>query len=239
MKIIITGSSGLLGSALVTKLSQEGNEVYGLSRGEKSDIVIDLSIASEKEIHQILDKFNPEALIHCAGNLRPQSLDDFLVNANSIKNFFTHRQAKKIKFIIIGSVAEYGLVNESICSIDEKTPVGTQSLYGQSKFFQTAVSSYFKSRHNLDISVLRISNLVSPFLPSRSFIGALLNQIAGRSAEAVSVPSYKCVRDFIDVRDVAELINSMIIAPRKDLVYLVGSGLNSTYGQIIDILIIY
>jgi len=233
MKILITGSSGLLGNVLAHELRKVGHEVFGLSRETSSEIIADLQFTTQKKIHEILDSFSPNIIIHCACNLHPKTTEDFLLNSYAIKKFFTYKFAQKIKFIIVGSVSEYGIIDTLVPEVNEDTLIGKQNLYGQSKFFQTTLSAYFREVHNLDISVFRLSNLVSPHLPPSSLIGALLSQISEPTIKTVKIPSLDSTRDFVDIRDVADLFLRVIKNPKKKFIYVVGSGDNTTYSQII------
>jgi dTDP-4-dehydrorhamnose reductase len=73
MKILITGSNGLLGQKLVYKLrNQTGVSLIATARGEnrllqKEGYVYDeMDITNEKQVHEVLSKHMPDAVIHTA-----------------------------------------------------------------------------------------------------------------------------------------------------------------------------
>ncbi len=73
MKILITGSNGLLGQKLVYKLrDQTGVSLVATARGDnrllqKEGYVYDeMDITNEKQVHEILTKHKPDAVIHTA-----------------------------------------------------------------------------------------------------------------------------------------------------------------------------
>ena len=73
MKILITGSNGLLGQKLVYKLrDQTGVSLVATARGDnrllkKEGYVYDeMDITNEKQVHEVLAKHKPDAVIHTA-----------------------------------------------------------------------------------------------------------------------------------------------------------------------------
>ena len=71
-KILVTGSNGLLGQKLILKLSKDPEvQLLGISKGENR--VLDLNfdyqsidITDENSVHQVIDEFSPEIIIHTA-----------------------------------------------------------------------------------------------------------------------------------------------------------------------------
>ncbi|MFI5141256.1 MAG: SDR family oxidoreductase [Bacteroidia bacterium] len=73
MKILITGSNGLLGQKLVYKLRNQANvSLIATARGENrllqttGYVYDELDITNEKQVHQVLTKHMPDAVIHTA-----------------------------------------------------------------------------------------------------------------------------------------------------------------------------
>lgn len=73
MKILITGSNGLLGQKLVYKLrNQSGINLIATARGENRLLKTDgyeydaMDITNEKQVHEVLTKHKPDAVIHTA-----------------------------------------------------------------------------------------------------------------------------------------------------------------------------
>jgi len=73
MKILITGSNGLLGQKLVYKLRNQANvSLIATARGENrllqttGYVYDEMDITNEKQVHQVLTKHMPDAVIHTA-----------------------------------------------------------------------------------------------------------------------------------------------------------------------------
>jgi len=142
MKILITGSNGLLGQKLVKLLVDEGIEVIATSRGanrvnyiSKPFEYCELNITDQDQVSEILKKYNPNVVIHTAAmtnvdqceteqdNCIKLNVDavEYLVSAcESIKAHFIHLSTD---FIFDG---EDGPYKEE----DLPNPI---SFYGQSK----------------------------------------------------------------------------------------------------------
>jgi dTDP-4-dehydrorhamnose reductase len=71
MRIAITGSNGLVGRRLVVQLSALGHSVLGLSRGavrvSGSFEYVAVDLGDARAISDALERFRPEAIIHCGG----------------------------------------------------------------------------------------------------------------------------------------------------------------------------
>lgn len=73
MKILITGSNGLLGQKLVKLLLDEGIEVIATSRGanrvnylSKPFEYCELDITHQSQVNEVMDKYKPDTIIHTA-----------------------------------------------------------------------------------------------------------------------------------------------------------------------------
>ena len=91
MKIAITGSSGLIGNALIEKLTKKGNEILEITRGNheiedvmwdpknnwiKEDIFIDVDVVINLSGHTIGGRLTKNAKKHLDGE--PKDLSDCL-----------------------------------------------------------------------------------------------------------------------------------------------------------------
>jgi nucleoside-diphosphate-sugar epimerase len=165
--------------------------------------------------------------------LLPNTLDDYLLNSNLILKFINNEIGKKLKYIVIGSAAEYGITGDPVINVNKTSP-NPRNLYGLSKLHQTLLAEYYKEHFGIDIIVFRLFNIISPFLPNRSFIGSLISAIVKGSNGIIQVNNGKIQRDFLDLRDFVNLVKNAINKPTiKQTIFNVGNGYNVNYQEVI------
>ena len=92
-KILITGTSGFIGSYLYNRFSEDGFEVLGLdkkkpknSRVEKFEI---LNILDKKSLQNVFQSYQPEIVLHLAARIdlgEGDTIDNFQDNTTGTKN---------------------------------------------------------------------------------------------------------------------------------------------------------
>ena len=137
MKILVTGSSGLIGSETVSFYCQSGCEVVGIDNNMREDffgytgstlwnkdrllskfknfISYDVDIRDEIEIKKLIKNFKPEFIVHCAAQPSHDlaakiPFKDFTVNANGTLNLLEsmRRFASDAVFIYMSTNKVYG-----------------------------------------------------------------------------------------------------------------------------------
>lgn len=102
-KILVTGISGALGSAVAERYSREGVEVVGLDLRENPNFhsfSVDLTSADRvREVFQKSELQAVEGFVHCAGGFQFQFIDqisdqeiDFLINLNLKSSIYLLRE---------------------------------------------------------------------------------------------------------------------------------------------------
>jgi len=72
MRVIITGASGVLGSAVFSAFSQSGeHEVLGLAHSRSTKDLHALDLSDHSKVTEEFTKFKPNWVIHCAAERRP------------------------------------------------------------------------------------------------------------------------------------------------------------------------
>ena len=153
-KILLTGSSGFLGSYILDFLKNKNYEVIKVGRSVKSDINIDLSLNK-------LSKIDVDYVIHVAGkaHLIPKTKEEnnkfFKVNYIGTSNLLYGLDTTKLQSIIfISTVAVYG--KEAGELIDEKSPLLGNTPYALSKIQAEQSVIDFGITNNIKTVVLRL-----------------------------------------------------------------------------------
>jgi len=153
-KILLTGSSGFLGSYILEFLKNKNYEVIKLGRSVKSDIKIDLSLNK-------LSKIDVDYVIHVAGkaHVMPKTEEEkkkfFKVNYIGTKNLLYGLDTPKLQSIIfISTVAVYGKEVGEL--IDEESPLLGNTPYALSKIQAEQSIINFGITNNIKTVVLRL-----------------------------------------------------------------------------------
>ena len=153
-KILLTGSSGFLGSYILEFLENENYEVIKVGRSVKSDINIDLSLNK-------LSKIDVDYVIHVAGKAHviPKTKEEnnkfFKVNYIGTNNLLCGLDTTKLQSIIfISTVAVYGKEVGEL--IDEKSPILGNTPYALSKIQAEQSIIDFGITNNIKTVVLRL-----------------------------------------------------------------------------------
>src|SRR6476469_3694407 len=136
-KIIVTGSSGLIGSEVVKKYCQNGWKVYGIDNNMRADFFgpngdtrwnqrrlqlqynnfehIELDIRDRNGVNQVIKNIKPDAMVHTAAQpshdlAASRPFDDFDVNAVGTLNLLeaTRQNCPEAIFVHMSTNKVYG-----------------------------------------------------------------------------------------------------------------------------------
>ena len=133
--ILITGSSGLLGSSLVKKLSAESHVLYCISRNNKflgNNIhPINVDLSSDFDIQQLPDEI--DIIYHLAQSDRFRefpdgAMDVFNVNIHSTAKLLEYARTTGIKKFIYASSG--GVYGTSVSPFHENSPINPPGALG-------------------------------------------------------------------------------------------------------------
>jgi dTDP-4-dehydrorhamnose reductase len=136
-KILIVGASGFIGNRLFKKLIDNPNyELKGTSLNTQNDIFETLDINNLEQTNILLNKFNPEIIIWCAGNKNLSETEESLkntinVNFESIKGIEDYlNKFSYTHFIFLSSDYVFDGVKGNFNVNDKANP---KTFYGISK----------------------------------------------------------------------------------------------------------
>ena len=193
MKIIVTGATGTIGSALARCALDQGIDVLciirkdtgrfdNLPKSERLKIVY----AGISEYANIETSGNYDIFYHLAWEKTSGVFrDDVDTQAANIQyTLDAVRLARRLeckKFIGAGSQAEYGIVAEPL---KPETPVNPESGYGIAKYAAGKLSRLLCSQLDLQFNWVRIVSAYGPLDAAHTLIMYTINELsAGRSPE--------------------------------------------------------
>jgi nucleoside-diphosphate-sugar epimerase len=170
MKVLVTGSTGFIGSDLVPKLLEKGLEVYELRRyvtGRYSDRetkVVNADLNDHLRVKEAVSEIRPEYVIHLAA-ISPVAYSyehyaevlktNFMASVNLAE---VNRQfnPRLIHFLAAGTSEEYG-IQESF-PIRETADLRPNSPYAVSKVAMDRYLQYMRDAYDFPMTVLRPFN---------------------------------------------------------------------------------
>ncbi|MEW6733958.1 MAG: SDR family oxidoreductase [Acidobacteriota bacterium] len=234
MKVLVTGSTGLLGNNLVRQLSKRGDQVISLVRSEKKgkwllgDTNTTLVVGDMRNIAGFAEMLNGcEAVFHTAAYFREyyqpgdhaQALND--INIKGTLNLMAEADKRGVRrFIHVSSAGSIGMKPDGEPGDEETPPLPGQmtNLYFKSKVEGDQAIRAWQPKHGLEIVEILPGWMWGPGDAAPTAAGQLALDFLARKLPAI-LDGGACV---VDARDVAD---AMIAALDKGVAgqkYIVG-----------------
>jgi ADP-L-glycero-D-manno-heptose 6-epimerase len=253
--IVVTGGAGFIGSAIVWRLNQLGNDniliVDELGIDEKWKNLTSLKFADYMNKWEFLDKiesgidFNIEAIIHMGANSSTTEKDaDHLIENNYeyTKSLAQYSIKNNIRFIYASSAATYG---DGSLGFDDNEN-GIQNLrplnmYGYSK----QLFDLWSIRNGLSdkIAGVKYFNVYGPNEYHKGDMRSVVDKAYDQINETGRVKLFKSEnplykdgeqkRDFIYIKDAVEMTLFFLFNKDKNGIFNVGSGKARTWNALV------
>ena len=253
--IVVTGGAGFIGSAIVWRLNQLGNDniliVDELGIDEKWKNLTSLKFADYMNQWEFFDKieseidFNIEAIIHMGANSSTTEKDaDHLIENNYeyTKSLALYSVKKNIRFIYASSAATYG--DGSLGFVDNEAEINLLrplNMYGYSKqlFDLWAIGNKLTDK----IAGIKYFNVYGPNEYHKEDMRSVVNKAYDQIKETGKVKLFKSEnplykdgeqkRDFIYIKDAVEMTLFFLFNREKNGIYNVGSGKARTWNALV------
>ncbi|MDR3611146.1 MAG: ADP-glyceromanno-heptose 6-epimerase [Ignavibacteriaceae bacterium] len=253
--IVVTGGAGFIGSAIVWRLNQLGNEniliVDELGKDEKWKNLPSLKFADYMNKWEFLNKIEAEALsdieaiIHMGANSSTTEIDaDYLIENNYeyTKSLASYSVEKKVRFIYASSAATYGDgalgFSDNELEINNLRPL---NMYGYSK--QLFDRWAFRNKLTDKIAGIKYFNVYGPNENHKGDMRSVVNKAYDQIKETGRVKLFKSenplykdgeqVRDFIYVKDAVEMTLFFLFNKEKNGIYNAGSGKAQSWNALV------
>ena len=238
MRVLITGITGMIGTALSEHLKDLGYEVSGISRStsdaryEPRDHYLG-DILDTAFVKRVFKDFKPDVVFHLAaqafnGESWAAEQTTYITNIQGSRNIFEacRDYAPAARVIPACSSAEYGKTEKQ--PISENTPLKPISPYGVTKACMEMMGQQFADNYDMDFVFPRLFIHVGTGHPPYTAIQNFAKQFA-EQRETISVGNVDTGRDYVDIRDGVKALSLLMIDGEAGEVYNVCSGeLHST-----------
>jgi UDP-glucose 4-epimerase len=258
MRIIITGSSGYIGSCCY-EFFKKRFKVYGVdkvkSKISEQNKFFRCNLNNKIGLEKIFSKVKPLVVIHLAGESTIDGIKNkknyLLNNIKATINLLKVIKKNKIKFLIFSSTAAVYKKKNSI--LRETSRTGPDNIYGLSKLICEKLIKKNLKKTNTRYAIFRFFNVCSSLYPKKvgelhnpetHFIPIIVKKILDREIIKIYGNNYKtrdgtCIRDYIHIKDILtafyKVIHFLIKNDRSILLNL-GSGKGYSNLEIVRII---
>jgi UDP-glucose 4-epimerase len=255
VRVLVTGAAGLIGSATVELLAQEGHTLLAtdlrvpeaeLARCSRATAARaprcrQLDVRQRELVRSTVAEFRPDAVVHLAArhfipwcNRYPAAtLRTNVLGTQNVADAVRELD-KSVRLVFASSAAVYGPSEQRVL---EDAPLRPDDIYGASKLAGEQLLELAQRRaERLQLVVLRLFNAIGPGDPHPHLVPRLICELA-RGGRRVRLGNLASVRDYIYVEDVARAILAALTADLPALARLnVGTGEGRSVGEVLELL---
>lgn len=228
---VVTGSTGAIGTALVSRLAEEDNRVFAVVRPDsprKKNIptgsnieVIERDITDLRTLSQEISQ--ADVLFHLAWQspAGPGRNDMYLQTGNircALDAVETAHDMGCQAFILAGSQAEYGRSDKPLTP---DTPSRPENGYGMAKLCAEEMTGFKCRQYGIRCPHPRILSVYGPNDGGSMIMNTIRNLLAGKKCEFTKGEQ---IWDFLYSKDAAEILCRIAENGQDGKIYPVGSG---------------
>lgn len=244
--VFVTGAAGFIGSALCERLIAAGSPVVALdnfSRGSREYVparaaIVEADIRDQACLKDALTAARPDCVVHLAAMhfipeciANPEATLD--VNVRGTRCVLDAcRETRVGRVIVASSAAVYAPVDTS-CD-EDRTPLGPLEVYGESKVQAEQLVTAFHHDTGVPSTILRLFNAVGRRETNPHVIPHIFESL--QRGNEIPLGNVAPRRDYVDTRDIADAIVSVMTVSSGLHVVNVGTGRAYSVGDVVDLL---
>lgn len=236
-KILITGINGFTGKYLRKYLTEKGFQVFGISNFLESPEknIYHCDINNLTDLSQIIQKIQPEFVIHLAGisfvqHSNPEEI--YKVNVLGTQNVLEACLPIKNtvqKIILASSATVYG--NQATDVLHEELTPNPNNHYGISKLAMELIAkNYFE---NLPIIITRPFNYTAPGQEKHFIIPKIAHTFINKNPE-IELGNIDVYREYNSINYICEIYHKLLLTDYKSGIINICSGKSYSIREIIE-----
>ncbi|TBU22534.1 NAD(P)-binding protein [Dichomitus squalens] len=211
-RVIVTGASGVLGSAVYAAFKLAGHTVIGLAHSRPTDELKQLNLLDEDATESFFAEFKPDWVIHCAAERRPDVAEKDPEAARKINVSVPEHLAtlsKKLKLKLVYISTDY-VFDGTSPPYAPSAPTNPLNLYGTTKRDGELAVLGVSGAQSI---VLRVPVLYGPAPENKdSAVNILLDVVADHSGKQYKMDHY-ATRFPTNVLDIADFLVRLTNVP--------------------------
>jgi len=257
--VLIIGAAGFVGKHLLHHLTEDASlSVHAtklpfetIDTSDFPDVrVWDLDITLNDTTRLLLEKIQPDAIIHLAAQSSVGlsfTKPELTMNINVMGSLRVMEAVRLVcpecTVLMVGSSEQYGAVPPELQPVAETTRLDPVSPYAISKMAVELMASLYVKSYGLKFIMVRAFNHIGPGQLPLFVVSDFARQIAliekGSAEPVLQVGNLSARRDFTDVRDIVRGYRMLVLSGSPGEVYNIGSGKSVSVQEILDRLLSY
>ena len=241
MRVLVTGGAGFIGSYLVPRLLDRGDEVVVFDMAAEPKALSSVmsrigylrgDLGSGPDLYRAMMACRPEGVFHLgailAGPCDENPVRGFQVNFGSTQVLLDAASVLKTKkFFMVSSISVFG--RDAAEPVQDDAPKNPETIYGQTKLASEHLLSWYARKHDMDTCALRFTWV---FGPGRTtgitalYSSLILDSIARGEEIVVGNPEER--GDWLYVKDAVKAILLVWDQPAlKQRIFNISGGVHS------------
>ncbi|MHB8565644.1 MAG: GDP-mannose 4,6-dehydratase [Nitrososphaerales archaeon] len=242
--ILVTGSTGFMGSNLVSYLKNQNANVHTMGR-ENDKVSSD--VTSKENIARILSQEKFSGIFHLAArtNIKDSWSDhlgylkvNFEGTLNILEELRLQDSERKTRFLLASSSSVYGNSYQSI--IEESFPKKPVNPYALSKSCAESLCEGYFSTYGIKTKIARPFYVTGNNLP-RGVIAEVCKTIVSiecnEASPEIKVGNTDAIIDVVDIHDCVSALDVILRKGEAGHIYNVSTGKGHSIGEIIEMLL--
>ena len=241
--VVVTGSAGLIGFGVASRLAREGRNVIGTDRIQpREDGGFPSADAELTDVHKLhaICSGDIAAIVHCGavsgpmlGRDNPRQVIE--TNVAGTANLLEIARQRGVRLVFCSSTSAYGNTPAGLDPVPEDAPLAADEVYGATKASGDILTRAYVAQTGLDAVVLRFSWVYGPRRRTPCVVRQLIKDaLAGRPTALPYGGGF--TRQYVHVDDVVSAVIAALDTPEfgPQRAFNITGGERLEFGEIVD-----